>query len=344
VRLGEQSGRSHNGGALAHRSDYDEGALSTALGAETKARLMNIDWDDVRYFLAVARHGSVRAAADQLAVNHTTVLRRIAQLEGRLRSQLFEKLPAGYRLTPAGENVQEFAEQMEASSNLLISRVFGQDQALRGPLRVTMAPTVATHLLMADLADFARRHPEVEMEIQTSLARANLTNREADVAIRAVFDRGLLPQNLHGIKGPDLAVGIYMSRHLLGAWQNGKAGSIRWITKDLDSMPEWAQSHMIEVTGAPFRVPEDAAHLEAIRQGLGVTALPCYVGDTDEALVRVPGTVLGMRGAFWVLTQGETRKTRRVRLFTDFIVGRLRAHSDRLLGQEAGAEGDPVAR
>src|SRR5579862_3118335 len=109
-----------------------------------------IDWDDVRYFLAVAREGSVRAAAERLGVNHSTVLRRIAQLEERLGSQLFEKLPSGYRLTTAGEEIVEFAVQMEASSNQLEIRIFGRDQSVRGPLRVTLAPTLATHLLMPD--------------------------------------------------------------------------------------------------------------------------------------------------------------------------------------------------
>src|ERR1700733_10841144 len=87
-----------------------------------------IDWDDVRYFLAVARGGSVRAAAAQLGVNHSTVLRRIAQLEERLGAQMFEKLPSGYRLTEAGEEVRELANQMEASSHQLETRVFGRDQ------------------------------------------------------------------------------------------------------------------------------------------------------------------------------------------------------------------------
>src|SRR3984893_10596938 len=76
-----------------------------------------IDWDDVRFFLAVARGGSVRAAAERLGVNHATVLRRIAQLEKRLGVHMFEKLPSGYRLTAAGEEVLEFADQMEASSH-----------------------------------------------------------------------------------------------------------------------------------------------------------------------------------------------------------------------------------
>src|SRR6266704_1679871 len=75
-----------------------------------------IDWDDVRYFLAVARGGSVRAAAAHLGVNHSTVLRRIAQLEERLGAHLFEKLPSGYRLTAAGEEVLELADRMEAST------------------------------------------------------------------------------------------------------------------------------------------------------------------------------------------------------------------------------------
>src|SRR5205807_3574962 len=91
-----------------------------------------IDWDDVRYFLAVARGGSVRAAAERLGVNHATVLRRIAQLEERLGVHMFEKLPSGYRPTAAGEEVLEFADQMEASSHRLETRVFGRDQSVRG--------------------------------------------------------------------------------------------------------------------------------------------------------------------------------------------------------------------
>ncbi len=106
-----------------------------------------IDWDDVRYFLAVARGVSVRAA-ERLGVNHSTVLRRIAQLEERLGVHMFEKLPSGYRLTAAGEEVLEFADQMEVSSHLLETRVFGRDQSVRGLPRMTLAPTLATHLLM----------------------------------------------------------------------------------------------------------------------------------------------------------------------------------------------------
>jgi DNA-binding transcriptional LysR family regulator len=197
-----------------------------------------IDWDDVRYFLAVARGGSVRAAAECLGVNHSTVLRRIAQLEERLGVHMFEKLPSGYRLTAAGEEVLEFADQMEASSHLLETRVFGRDQSVRGLLRVTLAPTLATHLLMPDFADFARLHPDIEMEILSSGELANLTNREADVAIRVVYDRKTLPLNLHGLKGPELFGGVYMSRDRLTASPASAPDRIRWIVISSDGIPE----------------------------------------------------------------------------------------------------------
>src|SRR6201987_5803244 len=171
-----------------------------------------IDWDDVRYFLAVARGGSVRAAAERLGVNHSTVLRRIAQLEQRLGAHMFEKRPSGYRLTAAGEEVLELAVQMEASSHQLETRVFGRDQSVRGLLRVTLAPTLATHLLMPDFSEFARLHPDIEMDILSSGELVNLTNREADLAIRVVYDRKTLPLNVHGLKGPGLFGGVYVSR------------------------------------------------------------------------------------------------------------------------------------
>ena len=150
-----------------------------------------IDWDDVRYFLAVARGGSVRAAAERLRVNHSTVLRRIAQLEERLGAHMFEKLPSGYRLTDAGEEILAFAHQMEASSNQFETRVFGRDQSIRGLLRVTLAPALATHLLMPDFADFARLHPEVEIEI-LSIRRTGESDQQGS---RRRDPRRLRPQH-----------------------------------------------------------------------------------------------------------------------------------------------------
>jgi DNA-binding transcriptional LysR family regulator len=295
-----------------------------------------IHWDDVRYFLAVARGGSVRAAAERLGVNHSTALRRIAQLEERLGVHMFEKLPSGYRLTEAGEEVLEFAAQMEASSHLLETRVFGRDQSVRGLLRVTLAPTLATHLLMPDFAEFARLHPDIEMEILSSGELANLTNREADVAVRVVYDRKTLPLNLHGVKGPELFGGVYTSRSRLKAWRAGAPDRLRWIVISSDGIPDWARD--AGRTGIPFRTTDGDAQIAAVRQGLGITTLPCFVGDADPLLARVPGADLHMYGTVWLLTQGETRKTKRVRLFNEFISRRLAAYAPRLAGLSASGD------
>ena len=292
-----------------------------------------IDWDDVRHFLAIARGGSVRAAAERLGVNHATVLRRVAQLEARLGARLFERLPSGYRMTGAGEEVLGLAEQMEVSSNQLEARVLGRDQGVRGLLRVTMAPTIATHLLMPDFAAFARLHPEVEISILSLDEPVNLTNREADIAIRVVYDRKTLPLNLHGQKGPELFGGVYMSRELLASWQIGEVARVRWIVKDNIGLPDWVHQGDVLVAEVPLRMTSADAQVVAVRQGLGMTALPCFVGDADPLLARVPGTALRMHGTLWLLTQGETRKTKRVRLFTEFISERLAAHVALLAGR-----------
>ncbi len=291
-----------------------------------------IDWDDVRYFLAAARDGSVRAAAGRLGVNHATVLRRIAQLEHRLGTQMFEKLPSGYRLTAAGEEVLELAEQMEASSHQLETRVFGRDRSVRGLLRVTLPPFLAAHLLMPDLADFARLHPDIEMEIVSTGDVVNLTNREADVAIRIVSDRKTLPLNLHGLKGPELFAGVYMSRDRLAAWHAGARDPIRPIVIGVEGVPDWANEGEVPATGVSFRTPDAEAQIAAARQGIGMTRLPCFVGDADRLLARVPGIDLKAHATLWLLTQGEARKTERVRLFNEFASRRLAAYAPLLAG------------
>jgi DNA-binding transcriptional LysR family regulator len=185
---------------------------------------------------------------------------------------------------------------------------------------------------MPDFADFARLHPDIEMEIVSSGELANLTNREADVAIRVVYDRKTLPLNLHGLKGSDIFGGIYMSRDLLAAWRAGAPDPIRWIVISIHGIPDWVREGEVRTTGVPFRTTDGEAQIVAVRQGLGITTLPCFVGDADPLLVRVPGTDLHMYGTLWLLTQGETRKTKRVRLFTEFVSGRLAAYAPLLTG------------
>jgi DNA-binding transcriptional LysR family regulator len=170
------------------------------------------------------------------------------------------------------------------------------------------------------------------MEILSSDEPVNLTNREADVAIRVVYDRTSLPLNLHGLKGPDLFGAVYIARDLLAAWRTGTAERIRWIVKKFDGIPDWGRKVDIPISEIPFRTVDAGAHIAALRQGIGMTALPCFVGDADPLLARVPGTDLNMHGTLWLLTQGETRKTKRVRLFTEFLSRRLSTYAPLLAG------------
>jgi len=100
----------------------------------------------------------------------------------------------------------------------------------------------------------------------------------------------------------------------------------------MHGIPDWAREGEVRTTGVPFRTTDGEAQIVAVRQGLGMTTLPCFVGDADPQLVRVPGADLHMHGTLWLLTQGETRKTKRVRLFTEFVSRRLAAYAPLLAG------------
>src|SRR3546814_13749326 len=145
------------------------------------------------------------------------------------------------------------------------------------------------------------------MEVLSSGALANLTNREADVAIRVVYDRKTLPLNLHGLKEPELFSGVYMSRDRLAMWRAGAPDPVRWIVISSHGIPDWASAGEVRTTGVPFAVTDAEAQIVAVRQGPGMTTLPCFVGEADPLLARVPGADLTQTGTQWLLTQGQTR-------------------------------------
>jgi DNA-binding transcriptional LysR family regulator len=140
-----------------------------------------------------------------------------------------------------------------------------------------------------------------------------------------------LPLNLHGQKGPELFGGVYMSRDLLAKWRAGAPDRIHWIVQNKYD-PDWAREGEVRTTEVPFSTTDAEAQIVAVRQGLGMTTLPCFVGDADPLLVRMPDTALHMHGTLWLLTHGETRKTERVRLFTEFVSRRLAAYAPLLAG------------
>lgn len=291
------------------------------------------NWDDIRYFLAVARGGSVRTAAAVLKVNHSTVLRRIAQLEANLGAHVFEKLPSGYQLTVAGEEILELAEQMEVTTARLETRVFGRDQSLSGKLRVALPSSLATDLLMPDLAEFAMRHPEIELEILTSYKPVNLAKRQADVAIRLVYDRATLPPYLFGVELHEVHSAVYISPDLLAKTRVQPDMAVKWLLKSEDGAPPcWALPAELTTEGQAIEFSELQTQLAAAKASMGLAVLPCFIGDAEPMLVRVPGGNTHLKGMLWLLNHGETRKVKRVRLFAKYIKERLENYAPLLAG------------
>ena len=106
----------------------------------------------------------------------------------------------------------------------------------------------------------------------------------------------------------------------------------------MHGIPDWASEGEVRTTGVPFRTTEAEAQIVAAQQGLGMTTLPCFIGDADPLLVRVPGSDLHLYGTLWLLTQGETRKTKRVRLFKEFVSRKLAGYAPRLAGLTASRD------
>lgn len=287
-------------------------------------------WDEIRMFLAVANGGTVRAAAHALDVNHATIIRAIGRLEHKLGTQLFEKLATGYRLTDAGSDIVELAAQMAATSSQIEARVFGRDQNVSGLLRFTLPVSFATDLLMPTLAAFRTRYPDIALEILSSVSVVDLGKREADVALRVVVGTRTPPDNLYGTRLCEFHVGFYVSPALE---QAGAPACPAWLLGMEEAVPvDWAPDKL-KMAAAPVRFSEMRSQLEAARAGMGIALLPCFLGDADPALVRVSGSPARHIGDVWLLTHGDTRRTKRVRLLCDAVRAAIRDNADRLAGQ-----------
>lgn len=287
-------------------------------------------WDEIRMFLAVAEGGTVRAAAEALEVNHATIIRGIGRLEEKLNTKLFEKLATGYRLTDAGSDIVELAGQMAKASLQIEARIFGRDQNVSGSLRFTLPVSFATDLLMPTLTEFRASYPDIALEILSSGSVVNLGNREADVALRVVVGGATPPDNLYGTKLCEFHMGFYIARSLARMRTTNPA----WLLGPNETVPtDWEPEDGITMALVPIRFAEMRSQLVAARAGMGISALPCFLGDADTLLVRVPGSPLTHIGDVWLLTHGDTRRTKRVRLLCERVRKAIQENANRLAGR-----------
>lgn len=288
-----------------------------------------IDWEDLRYVLAVGEANSLAAAAKTLGVHHTTVLRRVNAFEKRIGLRLFDRLPTGYALTAGGEELLAAARAMSDTIATLERRVAGQDLRLEGALRLTTTDTLMGSVLPEVLASFRAEHPGIALEVNTQNLVANLTKRDADVAIRPAPDP---PENLVGQRASDIAFAVYAARRYADAAGEKDLREHPWIAPD-DSLAGTVVARWMRRRLGGCHVALRADSLMAMRNaalaGIGAAALPCFLGDAESKLVRLqPGVIEEMTSALWVLTHEDLRRTARVSAFMGFAakaLGRRRA-------------------
>lgn len=286
-----------------------------------------IDWDDLRYVLAVADSGSLNRAAGTLRVNRTTVLRRINAFERKHGVRLFERLPGGYTLTDAGNEILAAARGFENAIVSLERKLAGQDMRAEGLVRVTTTDTLLASVLQVPLATFKQEHPGIALDVTTSNAFANLSKRDADVAIRPAIDP---PEFLIGRRISSVAFAVY------SADGRGDLVNERWIGPDDTlagtSVARWMRGAMPSVRPG-IRADSLVSMRELCAAGAGLAALPCYLGDSDVRLVRVRPPIAEMATALWVLTHPDLARTARVRLLMDHVSAALGRQRPLLEGQ-----------
>ena len=283
------------------------------------------EWDDLRFFLEVARNGSISGAASKLCVNHSTVSRRINAYEKSHDVRLFERVHSGYELTAAGEHIYHYALEIEQRVLSVERELFGRDARLQGSVRVTVYHALATQLIMPRFAGFHEQYPDIDLELVVTTDVRDLSAREADIAVRGTAKP---PEHLIGRQVVKFVHGIYTSTNYINRGLR-RDEVILW-RNDSDA-PDWMQLHYPDAN-VVLRVDDVATMAAAVEVGLGLARLPCHSADSI-GLYRLPIELPPSDWGIWVLSHADLRATARVRVTREFLVGVLEEQSDLFAGR-----------
>ncbi|MEZ5936270.1 MAG: LysR family transcriptional regulator [Alphaproteobacteria bacterium] len=288
-----------------------------------------MEWDDLRYVLAVGRQGALSAAARDLGVNHSTVFRRIGLIEERLGVRLFERRRDGCTPTPAGEEAILLAEHMEGDVDRLERRLAGRDTRPSGVIRVTTTDTLLEPMLAPMLAAFRDAQPDIRLEVIVDNRFFSLSKRDADVAIRPSTAP---PETLVGLRVSAIATAIYGSAgYLEAAAPLDRPDAHDWIAPDdsLATLPlaRWLRATLGQ-TEPVFRTNTLMGMAAAAKAGLGLAPLPCFLGDAAPELRRTHPPIDALASELWLLTHRDLQHVARVRVFLDFAHRALRRMED----------------
>lgn len=278
-----------------------------------------MNWDDLRFALAVHRLGTLSAAAQALGVNQTTAARRLDRLEQALGVRLFDRVGGRMTVRPEGECALDRVARMEEDALAVVHGLRNRDDDLSGVVRVTSLPAFTTRFLAPRLGGFLDRHPAIRVELVGAPSNLDLGRREADVAVR--FAR---PQS-----------GAVLVRKLghLGFSAYGRADRFPpGIEADMASLA-WAAyddalAHLPEAQWLAQLVPAEAVRgtatdvltlLELVKSGICAAVLPCLIGDTEPGLRRLTGPQPAASREMWLLMHPDLKRVRRVRALVDWL-------------------------
>lgn len=284
-----------------------------------------MNWDDLRIFLAVARGGTLSAAARLTGQDATTVARRLRRLETRLATTLFEHGPAGHVLTDGGHRLLPRAEAMEASARAVAQQAEGGLPA--GTIRVAVPEGFGTHFIAARLGGFADAHPDITVDLIASTGLLSPSRRESDVAIMLARPTG---GPLVVAKLADYRLGLYAAQAWLAA--NGPVATVSALLErrlagyvpDRIDAPELRYLAEIDERLAPrLRSSSILAQACLVETGAACGILPCFLGDTLPGVVRLLGDAVRIERRFWLVVHRDERHLARIEAF----VGWLRAET-----------------
>lgn len=288
-----------------------------------------MDWENLRFFVELARSGSLSAASRLLRVDHTTVARRMSALEADLGVRLFDRMPRGYTLTEAGERVADLAARLEEDAFAIEHFARGHADAPSGAVRLSAPPVVASAFLAPRLAPFRRRFPRVVLELIGDSRAISLNRREADLAVRlaAPEDGTLIARRLGSMAYALYADAGYAAERPETAWE--------FVAYDdsLDHVPQ--QRWLLREAGGRavvFRANDLASLYAAARAGIGVAALPRFLGDPAPGLVRLPVASEPTARELWLLVHPDVRRAAAVRAAMDVVIALFAENRDLLKG------------
>jgi len=284
-----------------------------------------MNWDDIRYFLALARQGSLSATARYLEMEHTTVARRVSSLEKALGLKLFDRLPRGWKLTPQGQALYDRASLLEEDMQALQRAALGQS-ALAGRVRVSAPPLLLSYFVLPQLDAFREAYPQIDLELIGERRGAHLGRGEADIALRMTEPRepDLVARQLgsigYGLYGAPQCGAVPEAQQTFVGFDDGMPGLAQKL---------WLDSH----AGARrqvLRTNDMQVMCQAAAQGWGIALLPRFLAARDSRLQEVNAATPPPSVPIYLVMHADVRRAPRVRATADYLIALFGRHAQAL--------------